>query len=96
MAINVTLATFTDQGIRSIKDSPKRAQAFRDLAKKNGVTVREMLWTLGTYDLVVVTEGSEEAMAATMLTIAKLGNVRTTTLRAMDAETFQRVLEKVT
>ena len=96
MAINVTLATFTDQGIRSIKDSPKRAQAFRDLAKKNGVTVREILWTLGTYDMVVITEGSEEAMAATMLTIGKLGNVRTTSLRAMDAETFQRVLEKVT
>lgn len=96
MAINVTLATFTDQGIRSIKDSPKRAQAFRDLAKKNGVTVREILWTLGTYDMLVITEGSEEAMAATMLGVAKLGNVRTTSLRAMDAETFQRVLEKVT
>lgn len=96
MAINVTLASFTEQGIRNIKDSPKRAQAFRELAKKNGVTVREVLWTLGAYDMIVITEGNEEAMAATMLAVAKLGNIRTTSLRAMDAETFQRVLDKVT
>jgi uncharacterized protein with GYD domain len=44
---------------------------------------------------VVITEGSEEALTAVLLSVAKLGNVRTQSLRAMDQETFQRVLEKV-
>ena len=96
MAINVALVNFTDQGMRNIKDSPKRAQAFRDVAKKNGVTVREVLWLQGPYDMLAITEGNDEAMSAVLLSIAKLGNVRTLTLRAMDAETMQRVLDKVT
>jgi len=96
MPINIVLAKFTDQGMKNIKDSPQRAKAFRDLAKKQGVTVRELYWTLGRYDLVTVIEGSEEAMAAVMLSVAKLGNVRSESLRAMDQETMQRVLEKVT
>ena len=95
MAINVSLVNFTDQGIRNIKDSPQRARAFRELCKQQGVQVREMLWTTGPYDIVVITEGSEEALTAVLLSVAKLGNVRTQSLRAMDQETFQRVLEKV-
>ena len=95
MAINVSLVNFTDQGIRNIKDSPQRARAFRDLCKQQGVQVRELLWTSGAYDMVVITEGAEEALSAVLLSAAKLGNVRTQSLRAMDQETFARVLEKV-
>lgn len=95
MAINVSLVNFTDQGIRNIKESPARVKAFRDLCKKQGVNVRDMYWTLGQYDMVVITEGPEEALSAVMLSVAKLGNVRTQSLRAMDAETWQRVIEKV-
>jgi uncharacterized protein with GYD domain len=95
MAINIILAKFTDQGIKSIKDSPKRAQAFRDSAKKNGVTIREMYWCSGRYDIVVVAEGDEEALAVTLLASVSLGNIRTETLRGMDAETFQRVVGKI-
>jgi uncharacterized protein with GYD domain len=95
MAINVSLVNFTDQGIRNIKDSPKRAAAFRDLAKKHGVTVRDLFWTTGQYDMVLIAEGADEALTAVLLSVGKLGNVRTQTLRAMDLETFQRVLAKV-
>ncbi|MGH8222037.1 MAG: GYD domain-containing protein [Woeseiaceae bacterium] len=95
MAVYVTLANFTEQGIRGIKDSPKRAQGFRDLAKKHGVTIRELLWTTGQYDLVTIAEGTDEALTALLLSVGKLGNVRTQTLRAIDAETFQRILAKV-
>ncbi len=95
MAINISLVNFTEQGIKSIKDSPKRAQGFRDLAKKHGVSVRDIYWTAGQYDMVVITEGTEEALATVLLSVAKLGNVRSQTLRAMDQETFQRVLGKV-
>ena len=96
MAINVSLVNFTDQGIRNIKDSPSRARAFRELCKQQGVQVREILWTTGPYDMVAITEGPEEALSAVLLSVAKLGNVRTQSMRAMDQESFQRVLEKVT
>jgi len=95
MAINVSLVNFTDQGIRNIKDSPQRARAFRELCKQQGVQVRELLWTSGAYDMVLVTEGPEDALSSVLLSVAKLGNVRTQSLRGMDQETFQRVLDKV-
>ena len=95
MAINISLVNYTDQGIKNVKDSPKRAQAFRDLAKKHGVSVRDLYWTTGQYDMVVIAEGTDEALAAVLLTVGRLGNVRTHTLRAMDQETFQRVLAKL-
>jgi uncharacterized protein with GYD domain len=95
MAINISLVNFTDQGIKNVKDSPKRAQAFRDLAKKHGVTVRDVYWTSGQYDMVVIAEGTDEALAAVLLSVARVGNVRSQTLRAMDLETFQRVLAKL-
>jgi uncharacterized protein with GYD domain len=95
MAIDILLVNFTDQGIRNIKDSPQRANAFRELCKKNNVRVRDIFWTMGRYDLLGVLEGDDEAIAAVTLTVGKLGNVRTETLRAMDAETFQRILQKV-
>jgi uncharacterized protein with GYD domain len=95
MAINVSLVNFTDQGIRNTKDSPQRARAFRELCKQQGVQVRELLWTSGAYDMVLITEGPEDALSSVLLSVAKLGNVRTQSLRGMDQETFQRVLDKV-
>jgi uncharacterized protein with GYD domain len=47
MVSYVVLAHFTDQGIRNAKESPKRAEAFAQLAKTFGVTVREFFWTQG-------------------------------------------------
>jgi len=95
MAIYITLAKFTDTGIKSIKDSPKRAQAFRDMAQKKGVKVLNIYWCLGRYDIVAIMEGDDEAVASVGLTNGSLGNIRTATLRAMDAATFERVLKNV-
>jgi uncharacterized protein with GYD domain len=52
MATYIMLASFTDQGIRKVKDSPKRADAFKNMAKKCGATVKDVFWTLGEYDVV--------------------------------------------
>ena len=57
--------------------------------------VREILWTHGPYDMVVITEGPDEALSTVTVSVAKLGNVRTQSMRAMDQEAWQRVLEKV-
>jgi hypothetical protein len=60
MATYILLASFTDQGIRKVKDSPKRADAFKDMAKKCGATVKDVFWTLGEYDIVAVVEAPDD------------------------------------
>ena len=77
MATYIVLAHFSDQGIRGVKDSPKRADAFKALAKKAGANVKELYWTLGSYDIVAIVEAPDvETITAIGLSI-KLGNVRT-------------------
>lgn len=96
MATYVVLANFTDQGIRNVKDSPKRAQAVKDMAKKAKATIKEMYWTLGQYDLVAIVEAADDAaMTALGLSIGAQGNVRTQTLRAFDENEMKAIIGKM-
>jgi uncharacterized protein with GYD domain len=96
MATFVTLANFTHQGIQNIKDTSKRAEAFKTLAKQMGCTVKELLWTQGQYDIVTIIDAPDEASAtALMMSLGKLGNVRTQTLRAFSAAELAPILNKV-
>ncbi len=96
MATFITLGNFTDQGIRNIKDSPKRTEAFKALAAKHGVKVKDVFWTLGHYDLVVVAEAPDAAtITSVSLAVGSLGNVRTETLTAFGAEEFGKILKKI-
>lgn len=92
MASFVTLVNFTDQGIRSVKDSPARYETFKAAAESMGVTVKAALWTQGSYDLVLITEGPEDAQMALSLKTASLGNVRTQTLRGYPMGEFRKQL----
>ena len=49
MPTYIVLGQFTDQGIRNVKETTKRAQALKDMAKKFGATVNAVYWTLGQY-----------------------------------------------
>jgi len=96
MATYVTLYNFTDQGIRNIKDTLKRVEAAKSAAKIFGVTIKEVLWTQGQYDIVMISEGPDEASTnALLLTTAKSGNVRGVTMRAFTAPEMQGILDKV-
>ena len=92
MATFISLISFTDQGIRNIKESPNRAEAFTGMAGKLGLTVKSMFWTAGNYDLVVVTEGSDEAAMAALLSAGSLGNVRSQTLRGYSASEIKKII----
>ena len=61
MLTYIVLASFTDQGIRTVKDTTKRADAAKDLAGRFGVKMREIYWTQGQYDLVTLCEAGDEA-----------------------------------
>jgi uncharacterized protein with GYD domain len=93
MATYVILATFTDQGIKTAKDSPKRAEAFRQMAKTFGITVKEIFWTQGRYDIVVLTEAPDELTATALnLSLGALGNIRTESLRAFSADEMATIV----
>lgn len=96
MATYVILATFTDQGIKTAKDSPKRAEAFKQMANTFGVTVKEIFWTQGRYDIVVLTEAPDELTATALnLSLGALGNVRTESLRAFSADEMATIVSKM-
>ena len=96
MATYILLANFTDQGIRNIKDTVKRAEAFRELAKEAGVTVKDLFWTLGQYDIVAIADAPDETtITALGLTLGTYGNVHTQTLRAFSATEMTKILAKV-
>jgi uncharacterized protein with GYD domain len=63
MVTYVVLAKFTDQGIRNAKESPRRADAFKEMAKTFGVAVKDIVWTQGQYDVVTLVEAPDESSA---------------------------------
>ena len=96
MATYVVLAKFTDQGIRNAKESPKRADAFKEMAKTFGVTVKELVWTQGRYDIVTIVEAPDESAAMSLnLSLGALGNVGTETLRAFSAAEMTKIIGKM-
>ena len=96
MAHYVILANFTDQGIRGIKDTARRAKSFRDLAQKMNVTIKEIYWTLGSYDVVLTMEApDDETVAALMMKVGSLGNMKSQTLRAFHENEMGPLLSRV-
>jgi uncharacterized protein with GYD domain len=95
MASYVTLVSFTDQGIRNVKDSPDRLGAFRAMAEKLGVTIKSFHYTVGTYDAVIVIEGADEAVTSALLKVGSLGNIRTQTMRAFSPDEMKAIISKM-
>ena len=88
----ITLANFTDQGARTIKDSPDRFEAFKSLAEGAGVTIKSVHWTTGAYDIVLVAEGPEDALMTLNMKMAALGNIRTQTLRGFTLSEMRKLV----
>jgi uncharacterized protein with GYD domain len=95
MATFVALFNWTEQGIKTFKDSPSRVDAAQELFGGLGVEVKDIYWTLGPYDLVSVFEApDDESMTAALVKLGSLGNVRSTTLRAFDRSEFEAIAGK--
>lgn len=96
MPTYIMLARFTDQGIRNIKDSPKREEAFRNLSKKVGAQVKDVYRTMGRYDVVAIVDAPDAVtMNAILYSLGSLGNVRTETLRAFTRQETDQALAKM-
>lgn len=92
MPAYITLANFTDQGARTIKDSPDRFEAFKAMAEAAGVTIKSVHWTTGAYDIVLVSEGPEDALMTLNMKMAALGNIRTNTLRGFSISEMRKLV----
>ena len=96
MPTYIVLGNFTDQGIRNVKDAPKRDEAVKEMAKKVGVTMKEVFYTLGAYDFVSILDAPDDlSMTALGLSVGTLGNVRTQTLRALSGAEMKTILGKL-
>jgi uncharacterized protein with GYD domain len=96
MATYVVLAQFTDQGIRTVKNSPQRAGQVAEMAKSFGCEMKEVYWTLGQYDIVAIVEArDEQSFTAFGFALGSAGNVRTQTLRAFSKNELGAILAKL-
>ena len=96
MAKYISLLQFTDQGIRNVKDSIKRAAAATAEAEKMGAKVTDAFWTMGAYDVVLLLDApDDETISAFSLKIGSLGNVKSQTMRAFHRGEMESILTKI-
>ena len=95
MQTYVALIDFTAQGVENLNRSPERADAFVEWAKSKGVVVKDLYWTTGGHDGVLIVEAADEiAATSTFLKLASGGMVRTQTMRAFNRQEFESCLPK--
>jgi uncharacterized protein with GYD domain len=96
MATYVSLLNWTDQGMRNVKDSLKRAAAARKAFEAAGGKIVDLYYTLGQHDVVVISEAPDDATVyRVLLQVGMQGNVRTTTMKAMDEKEMAEILKGV-
>ena len=96
MATYIALVNFTDQGVRQIRHTTERATALINAAANLDVKIKEIYWTMGALDAVLITETADDSsMMAFATSIGSLGNIRTQTMRAFSAAEMKRILEKM-
>jgi uncharacterized protein with GYD domain len=96
MPTYVVLASFTEKGAHDVKDTVSRADKFKEMAKKAGVTVKEMYWTLGPTDVVTICDAPDDETATSLsMSVAARGFVRTQTLRAFTPSEIQKILDRL-
>ena len=93
MAQYIMLINWTDQGVRNVKDSPKRLETARGVAKKLGMELKDFHLTMGDYDMVGHLDApNDEVVAKFILGLGTLGNVRTKTLKAFSEDEYRKII----
>jgi uncharacterized protein with GYD domain len=93
MATYISLIQFTQQGLETIKESPKRIDAARKAYEQAGAKLKEIYLLMGEYDLIVISEApNDETAAKVSLTLGSKGNVRTRTSRAFTEAEYRKLL----
>jgi len=94
--IFIVTASWTDQGIRSVKEAPKRVQAAREAAKKMGIEVKHIFLTSGESDLLLIVEAANgDSVAKFAMARGALGNVRTRTVRGWTEAEMTKLISEL-
>jgi len=92
----VLLANWTDQGVRTINELPRRLDIAKRELEEMGGRFREILMTMGQYDLVGIYDAPDDAVAARfVLLLGKTGNIRTASMKAFPEEAFRAIAQSV-
>jgi uncharacterized protein with GYD domain len=95
MARYISLINWTDQGIRHFRETADRAAAAAQLFDSVGGSMVDVYWTIGPYDIVVITEfPDDETATAALLRTVEQGNIRTTTMRAFDRDAIRAIIDR--
>jgi uncharacterized protein with GYD domain len=93
MTTYVLLINWTDQGVRNVRESPKRLDAAKKALSDMGGSFREFFLTMGDYDMVAICEAPDDAvMARFALQLSTGGNVRTRTLKAFPEAAYREII----
>ncbi len=96
MPTYVVLANWTDQGIRTVKESPQRLDATKKAIEAAGGKLISFYLTMGKYDEVLIVEGPSDAVAAAIaLSSGSQGNVRTETLKAFPEDEYRKIIANI-
>ena len=94
MATYISLCSFTDQGIRTMRDLNRRLQNADQTYASFGAQLKEIYLVLGSYDYIVISEAPDDETAARVaLAVAGQGNVRTQTFRAFGRPELLKLVE---
>ena len=93
MPTYIMLANWTDQGAQKVRESPRRLETAKKALSDMGGEFRAFYMTLGVYDLVMVYEAPDDAVAARFgLLLGALGSVRTQTLKAFPEAAYREII----
>jgi len=96
MPMFILSLSWTEQGIRNVKDAPERSKVAKDLAKKVGVDIKQIYMTSGDDDLLLIVDTANgDNVAKFALALSSLGNVRTRTARAWPEPEFQKLISEL-
>jgi uncharacterized protein with GYD domain len=91
MATFVILVNLTDQGVRNVKQSPQRTEAFKALAENYDVTIKAVYYTVGQFDMIVIVEGEDRSVIASLLATNAFGNLRTQAMLAYSVDEMKAI-----
>jgi uncharacterized protein with GYD domain len=93
MPTYISLLRYTDQGVRSIKDAPRRLDEAKKAFKAVGGELKQWYLVMGRYDAIVVSEFPNDETARKMdLMIASLGSIRTEGFRAFTEDEYRKII----
>ncbi len=96
MPTYILLVKWTQAGIQTAKEIPKRVEQSRDTFKSVGGQIKDIYFTFGRYDLIVTVEApSDDALGQAVLTTGGRGAVSIETLKAFPEAVVYDILQRL-